>query len=454
MGCSSSKETPVSDAKADARTAASVAPTKAAASSDRHEKTFIEKKTTEVTDSIGVSNTTSHTVIEAIHGETSMTESTKTTVGEAGMVLGKFRLRYACVSRRGRDPDDTSKPNQDSYSVHCKFAETSTDSFFGVYDGHGPKGDQCSQFVQQRLPSLFAQKISEHDEFVLATKHIHTSLHEAHTQCNDEIHESVHIDDSVSGTTSITLYVEGEAGRITISNVGDSRAILGTQTHHKMQAVPLSKDHTPYRADEAERCKRSGARILSFGEISGNVDPDDDSEDPPRVWAMTGKYPGTAFTRSIGDSRADQLGVIAEPEMLTLKISENEKIIVLASDGIFDVLSNQQVIDICFQHYGNDPIHACMAVIEKSHEEWLKNEECIGNEASASFDDMTIACIFIGEGEDVKDNGSRQQKDGIASSMADSALASVGESTGEAQPKRKRTRQKTLRNLEEGFGSG
>ncbi len=125
-----------------------------------------------------------------------------------------------------------------------------------------------------------------------------------------------------SGTTSVGVYVHGD-GKVTICNVGDSRIVLGTTDginppHTKIQALPLSKDHTPYRPDERTRCIESGARILSFGQIDPSTADDPDVEDPPRVWARNGNYPGTAFTRSLGDSVAERLGVCAEPAMLTL----------------------------------------------------------------------------------------------------------------------------------------
>jgi hypothetical protein len=42
----------------------------------------------------------------------------------------------------------------------------------------------------------------------------------------------------------------------------------------------------------------------------------DEGGDPPRVWSAHGNYPGTAFTRSIGDRVAEDCGVYAEPEIL------------------------------------------------------------------------------------------------------------------------------------------
>ncbi len=97
------------------------------------------------------------------------------------------------------------------------------------------------------------------------------------------------------------------------------RIVLGTSTviDSKTQAVPLSRDHTPYLPDESARCTASGSIILSFSLIDPSTAPgdeDDDVEDPPRVWASGGSYPGMEFTRSLGDAVAEGLGVFAKPE--------------------------------------------------------------------------------------------------------------------------------------------
>lgn len=323
--------------------------------------------------------------------------------------------------------------SQDCYGHHTN----NTSAFFAVYDGHGPHGEHCSHFVRGKLPALLKSNIQKHatpQSSPLSTKDIHASLHEAHVACNDELRQHADINDHHSGTTSVGVFVHN--GRITISNVGDSRIVLGTQANNNnaasVQAVPLSKDHTPYREDEAERCVASGARILSFGEIDPSTKEDGDSEveDPPRVWSKHGNYPGTAFTRSIGDAIAEQLGVYAEPELLTLPISPNERLLVLASDGVFDVVSNQDVVNICFLHR-NDPAKACGAILDKSHEEWLLNDDCEENEAN--YDDMTCVVVYFDHPE----------HEGIDSSRP------PPQAQQKARRQGKRVRQKTLENLDE-----
>jgi cGMP-dependent protein kinase len=361
-------------------------------------------------------------------------------------------LRYACVSQRGRDPDAKQKPNQDAYSIIVPPTDDNNDNnvdnhflFFGVYDGHGAQGERCAQFVQRKLPGLVQEKL---DSVFLYDNEVH-ALKAAHLECNQLLRESS-INDSASGTTAISCYWHPNEPSITVCNVGDSRAILGSQRGNNghnnattaVVAVPLSKDQTPHRRDEAYRCTQAGARILSFGQIDPRNmgDASQDEEDPPRVWHPTGMYPGTAFTRSLGDAMAESLGVIAEPEVLRLKLTPSEKVIVIASDGVFDVMSNQQVIDICMQHIQDDPIDACNAVIRESYKEWLKNEDCLDDEEAASYDDTTVCIIFIGEKET---EIPAFDKDSVPETLSPAPHPPVHQHHG------KRVRQKTLRNLEE-----
>jgi len=66
---------------------------------------------------------------------------------------------------------------------------------------------------------------------------------------------------------------------------------------------------------------------------------------PKRVWLKNKQVPGLAMTRSIGDMSATSVGVTAEPEIFVFpNLSQNDKFVVIASDGIWDRLSNQEVM--------------------------------------------------------------------------------------------------------------
>jgi hypothetical protein len=176
-----------------------------------------------------------------------------------------------------------------------------------------------------KLPRFITERIEDIDiDDVEKTKE---ALVTAHTSLNENLHRMRSIDDTMSGTTSISVLFRGRT--MYVSNVGDSRAIVISQgADGELVAAPLSSDQTPYRRDERERVKKYGARILTMDQMEGKEpihenwdelvlgDKIDETGDPPRVWAPRGDYPGTAFTRSFGDRTAETLGVIAEPEIL------------------------------------------------------------------------------------------------------------------------------------------
>ena len=117
----------------------------------------------------------------------------------------------------------------------------------------------------------------------------------------------------MSGTTAIS--VAFHSGHITISNVGDSRCILGCcedsaeSEDGSTRTVPvsLSRDQTPWRKDERERILKAGGRILTIDQVSGRDKSERDFGnrilgegdevdaflgDPPRVWLQDKPCPG------------------------------------------------------------------------------------------------------------------------------------------------------------------
>jgi serine/threonine protein phosphatase PrpC/CRP-like cAMP-binding protein len=323
-----------------------------------------------------------------------------------------IKMTYAYVSQRGFYPDDPFKANQDSYCVHQNLVNGKNDALFAVFDGHGKDGDGCAIYARKTLPPQITHLI-EHtkkkEKIVELTKEqMHKALLKAHVETNKKLRNEPSVDDSLSGTTAISVYFHGRRNRITVSNVGDSRCVVGvknpltsSQKGSNLKAYPLSRDQTPYRKDERIRIRATGARVLSLDQLEG-LEPIleegmseaeevelgeeiDEGGDPPRVWHPEGDYPGTAFTRSIGDAMAEDLGVFAEPEMLTREITPDDKILVVASDGVYEFLTNQSVIDICAKF--DDPLEACRAVVAEAYELWLQYE--------LRTDDITIICIFI-----------------------------------------------------------
>ncbi|KAG1335056.1 protein phosphatase 2C and cyclic nucleotide-binding/kinase domain-containing protein [Cocos nucifera] len=296
---------------------------------------------------------------------------------------GNYDLRYSYLSQRGYYPEALDKQNQDSFCIHTPFGTDPNDHFFGVFDGHGEYGAQCSQFVKRKLCENLLRNGRFHLDAVEA-------CNAAFLTTNSELHSDI-LDDTMSGTTAITILVRGRT--IYVANAGDSRAVIAEKRGKEIVAMDLSIDQTPFRTDELERVKHCGARVLTLDQIEGLKNPEvpcwgteeGDDGDPPRLWVQTGMYPGTAFTRSIGDSIAESIGVIAVPEIFVMELTSNHPFFVIASDGVFEFLSSQTVVDMVAKF--KDPHDACAAIVAESYRLWLQYE--------TRTDDITIIVVHI-----------------------------------------------------------
>ena len=133
--------------------------------------------------------------------------------------------------------------------------------WFAVYDGHGPVGEKCSSFACEHVAKEFSKALKDGAD-------ARTALSTSHVKTNKMLAANSSIDDQQSGTTAITLYMDGRD--LLISNVGDSRAIL---VRKGGKGVELTSDHRPVGSNttgrqELDRVTRAGAFRTrgSFGE--------------------------------------------------------------------------------------------------------------------------------------------------------------------------------------------
>ena len=101
---------------------------------------------------------------------------------------------------------------------------------------------------------------------------------------------------------------------------------------------------------------------------------------PKRVWSKDGKWPGTSFTRSIGDTKAKEIGICADPEYTEVCIPNHDVIFVLGSDGIFDFVSNEAIAETVIKY--SNPSDACKELVGIAYKKWSENEE--------RTDDLTV----------------------------------------------------------------
>ncbi|KAJ6748812.1 PHOSPHATASE 2C FAMILY PROTEIN [Salix purpurea] len=188
--------------------------------------------------------------------------------------------------------------------------------FFGVYDGHG--GALVAEACKERLHRVIVEEIMEGKEGGGGVEYWEKVMEECFRKMDEEV-----VKDKMMGSTAVVAVVGKE--EVVVANCGDSRAVICRGG----VAVPLSVDHKPDRPDELERVEAAGGRVINW---NGH-----------RVLGVL------ATSRSIGDQYLKPF-VSSKPEVTVNKRAENDEFLVLASDGLWDVISNEfacQIIKRC-----------------------------------------------------------------------------------------------------------
>ena len=124
------------------------------------------------------------------------------------------------------------------------------------------------------------------------------------------------------------------------------------------------------------------------GCVEKAVDENGEEGGPFRVWALGEEYPGLAMSRSIGDLDAKKIGVIPNPQIVEYTLCSESKYMMVASDGIWEFISNEEAMRIGNKFYlRNDAAGLCKELYEKSLKLWLK-EDCV-------VDDITLIVVFF-----------------------------------------------------------
>jgi len=222
----------------------------------------------------------------------------------------------------------------------------------GVFDGHGRAGEKVSQYVIDTLPEELASHPSIKEDPGEALRQTFMSV---------DASLADHVDASVSGTTAVACLVRGN--HIWLANSGDSRAIMCRQKpkSNKLVAHDLTVDQKPDTPAEMKR-------ILSLG---GHVTPAGANGSPARVWH---NLRGLAMARSIGDHAAATVGVIAEPEVTEYDIMDDDVCLIIASDGVWELLTSQQVVDVVADVPNLDPMTICNNIVAQASHEWKMEE--------------------------------------------------------------------------------
>ena len=363
--------------------------------------------------------------------------------------LQNFIKSYSIITQKGNQQGE----NQDKAFKYENFLLFKNFFLFGVCDGHGKQGQVISNITSILYPSYLQYLIMEDNlnkrkedinettislfkleerpdtvkelniiryfyiKYDMNFKEIPFNSHnfneirkqisETLYRTNLSLKEKYKIDAELSGTTLCSIFIYSNT--IYCANVGDSRAILGTFyfDDNLWKTKQLSIDHVPELPNEQRRIIQCNGRVErlknEFGEEIG----------PYRIFEKQTESlnPGLNMSRSIGDYLGKKLGISYEPDLFEYKLIPQDKIIIIATDGLWNVITNEEAIHICSKFFEENlkAEDAAEKLIEVAKEKWKNgnvtnnyfgfdyfNENTnSGRKKNKEIDDVTCIVIFL-----------------------------------------------------------
>ena len=203
--------------------------------------------------------------------------------------------------------------------------------FFVICDGHG--GDEVAKFIAPKLKKKF---LKNNLEFPLSHNYI--------CKMYDTVQKELAADPKdigvECGCTALVLvrYVDYEQEYVEVINLGDCRAVLS----RKGLANPLSKDHKPFWPDEKQRIDHVNKKHRKNDQI--HYDAGD--------WRIH----DLSVCRAFGDISATP-HVTHYPDSFIYPLQNDDEFIIMACDGLWDVLQNHEAVNFVRDHLNNNNIY-------------------------------------------------------------------------------------------------
>ncbi|KAL4556238.1 hypothetical protein LXL04_038882 [Taraxacum kok-saghyz] len=280
--------------------------------------------------------------------------------------------------------------NQDCCIVWEEFGCQEDMMFCGVFDGHGSWG----HYVAKRVCDSMTSSLLSNWQEMLVESSVDDDLdlqsdkkldrfqiwqHSIIKTCADvdrDLQQYRKIDSVNSGTTALAAVRQGD--HFVIANVGDSRAVLAmTGDDGGLIPVQLTTDFKPNLPQEVERIVECNGRVFCL-------------EDEPgvhRVWLPNEESPGLAMSRAFGDYCIKDFGLISVPEVVQRDITSQDQFIVLASDGVWDVVSNEEAVEIVAST--EDKAKSAKRLVDRAVRGWKQKRKGI------AIDDISAICVFF-----------------------------------------------------------
>lgn len=203
---------------------------------------------------------------------------------------------------------------EDAHTCLLELSEDKEASFFAVFDGHG--GHDVAKIASQSL----------HKAIVTNKAYRKQRIQEAITNGYLAFDHDIRTKNqhNQSGSTAISVLIRDN--KIYCGNVGDSRAIASVAGEVEL----LSNDHKPNTHDEHLRIISAGGWV-EFNRVNGNL-------------ALSRALGDFVYKRDSNRAQDEQI-VIAKPEVMVKQLTADHEFIVLACDGIWDVMTNEEVVE-------------------------------------------------------------------------------------------------------------
>ena len=230
---------------------------------------------------------------------------------------------------------DHREKMEDYYISLPSFIGDPTKSYFGIFDGHS--GIEVAKYCKENLHKIFAKLLNE------TTFNVNDSLIKSFNLIDIEISKLNYQNEIGSTATVLFIYKEFDTKYnkniryFACANVGDSKCYL----IKKNSIIQISKDHKCTDQNEVDRIKKNGG-IVFYGRVFGTL----------------------ILTRSIGDREMKKYGVCSEPFVKIEKIENDDLFIVLASDGVWDVVSEDDLFKVCLNNSNSNSNDICKKIID------------------------------------------------------------------------------------------
>jgi serine/threonine protein phosphatase PrpC len=188
--------------------------------------------------------------------------------------------------------------------------------YFAVYDGHGGKA----------AVDLVSQNLHRHLQHELNSATPEVAIRQAFLKTDAEMKGKPAYAECGSTAVCALILPSAQGRTLLAANAGDARAVLArVGPGGILEAVRLTRDHKPDVYEESVRVAKAGG------------------------WVMRGRLDGSlAVSRALGDFNYKERGLICEPDVLTCELDERHLFLILACDGLWDVVKDEEaVLQVC-----------------------------------------------------------------------------------------------------------